>query len=154
MHMAYKQAIFAADQVGLLDPEQKRLLQDIFAERYTCPRRLPAPFQALRANAVLYRLIDLLRKTPQGMHDRLTDCRPHDRVKRIAVSFRIVTKCLLQAFANGLRYRLDELAVFFVALVDGFREYVCDVGRPHFPTFDSFCDRIQRLLLSTEQELF
>ena len=154
MYVTDQQAVFAADQVGLLDAKQKCLLHDVFAERYTGARRLPAPLQPLRADAVFDRLIDLLRKTPQGMHDRLADGRPHDRVKSIAVSFRIVTKCPLQALANRLRYRLDELTVFLVALVNGLREHVCDVGRPHFPAFDTFCDRIQRLLLSTEQELF
>ena len=152
VHVPHQQAVFATDQVGLLDAVPQRLLKKELGERNTGARRLPPPLEALGADAVFDGLVDLLREGPQGMHHRLANRRPHHRVQGVAVGLRIVPECLLQALADGLGQRIDQLRVFLMTLVNGLREDVGDVGRANLAALDPLGDRIQRLLFGAEQE--
>ena len=94
---------FPADEIRLFDTILQRLLQEVLTEWHAGPGSLPAPSQALRADAVFDRFVDLLRECAKRVHDGFTNCRAHDRVQRITVGLRIIPECSLQAFADRLR---------------------------------------------------
>ena len=154
MDMVDQQTIFPADEICLFDPITHCLLQDILAERHAGTRRLPTPFQPCWADAVLYSFVDLLREIAQRMHDRFANRRPHDRVQRITIGFRVISECLLQTLADRLGQRLNQLAVLLMTLVDCLRQNIGNIGRSDLATFDPLRYRVQRLFLGAEQQFF
>ena len=150
--MPDQQSVFPADQVGLLDTELQCPLQQVFAKWHAGPPCLPAPLEPPGTEAVLDGGVDLLPEAAQRVHDRFANGRSHDRVQGVTVGLRVVAECLLQAFADGLGKRLDEIVIVPVALVDCLGQDVRNVGRANFAAFDARRDRVQCLSFCTEQQ--